>query len=91
MRHLIKRMGHKTLFIKLKNKISLIPKSLKKYNLRLDKSKYILIYDYDIKSKKSNISELIFNLNKEKIIFEDVYSKESSLEDIFIKLLKKNS
>ena len=88
---LIKRMGHKTLFIKLKNKISLIPKSLKKYNLRLDKSKYILIYDYDIKSKKSNISELIFNLNKEKIIFEDVYSKESSLEDIFIKLLKKNS
>jgi len=31
------------------------------------------------------------NTNKEKVIFEDVYSKESSLEDIFIKLLKKNS
>ena len=88
---LIKRMGHKTLFIKLKNKLSLIPKSLKKYNLRLDNSKYLLIYDYDIKSKKPAISDLIFNLNKEKVIFEDVYSKESSLEDIFIKLLKKNS
>ena len=88
---LIKRMGHKTLFIKLKNKLSLIPKSLKQYNLRLDNSKYLLIYDYDIKSKKPAISDLIFNLNKEKIIFEDVYSKESSLEDIFIKLLKKNS
>ena len=88
---LIKRMGHKTLFIKLKNKLSLIPKSLKQYNLRLDNSKYILIYDYDIKSKKPAISDLIFNLNKEKVIFEDVYSKESSLEDIFIKLLKKNS
>tara|TARA_B100002051_G_scaffold153171_1_gene144929 strand:- start:467 stop:1393 length:927 start_codon:yes stop_codon:yes gene_type:complete len=88
---LIKRMGHKTLLIKLKNKLSLIPKSLKQYNLRLDNSKYILIYDYDIKSKKPAISDLIFNLNKEKVIFEDVYSKESSLEDIFIKLLKKNS
>ena len=88
---LIKRMGHKTLFIKLKNKLSLIPKSLKQYNLRLDNSKYLLIYDYDIKSKKPAISDLIFNLNKEKVIFEDVYSKESSLEDIFIKLLKKNS
>ena len=88
---LIKRMGHKTLFIKLKNKLSLITKSLKQYNLRLDNSKYLLIYDYDIKSKKPAISDLIFNLNKEKVIFEDVYSKESSLEDIFIKLLKKNS
>ena len=88
---LIERMGHKSLFIKLKNKIFSIPNSLKIYNLKLDISKSTLIYEYDTNSEKIAISELISNLNKENIIIEDVYSKESSLEDIFIKLLKKNS
>ena len=88
---LIKRMGHKTLFLKLKNKLNYIPDSLNKYDLKIDKNNNTLIYEYDAKSDKIIIAELLSNLNNENIIFKDIHSKESSLEDIFIKLLKKNS
>tara|TARA_B100000686_G_scaffold309808_1_gene352058 strand:- start:6587 stop:7513 length:927 start_codon:yes stop_codon:yes gene_type:complete len=88
---LIKRMGQKTLYIKLKNIITEIPLSLKNYDLKLNNEKNILIYEYDTKSERTGITKLLSDLSKEDLILQDMYSKNSSLEDIFIKLLKKNS
>jgi len=88
---LIKRMGQKTLYIKLKNHITEIPLSLKNYDLKIDSEKKELIYEYDTKRERTGITKLLSDLSKENIILQDMYSKNSSLEDIFIKLLKKNS
>ena len=88
---LIKRMGQKTLYIKLKNHITEIPLSLKNYDLKIDIEKKELIYEYDTKRERTGITKLLSDLSKENIILQDMYSKNSSLEDIFIKLLKKNS
>ena len=88
---LIKRMGQKTLYIKLRKIITKLPSSLKNYDLKLNNEKNVLIYEYDTKSERTGITKLLSDLSKENIVLQDMYSKNSSLEDIFIKLLKKNS
>ena len=87
---LIKRMGQKTLYIELKEGIKNIPSSLYEYNLQVKKDKKTLIYEYDTKIGRTGITKLLSDLANENIVLKDIFSKESSLEEIFIKLLKKN-
>ena len=81
--NLLNIISNKTVSFILDNNY-LIPKNLKKYNPLIDGNKLTLNYD----KKYSNIKEIINVLNENKIIFNEINTYESDLEDVFIKLIK---
>jgi len=85
---LIKKLGQKTLIIDLHDKIKIIPNSLNKYNLTLNKDGDKLTYTYDKKKNKTGITSLLSNIREEGINLKDINTKKSSLENIFINLVK---
>ncbi len=88
---LLNQLGQKILKIELSKKIISIPPNLKKYNLEINNLKNILIYKYDIKKEKTGITNLLSDIKKEGILLKDLSTEQSSLEEIFINLVKENS
>ena len=88
---LIKKLGQKKLIIDLHDKIVNIPSSLSKYNLILNKDKSKLTYTYDTKKEKTGITSLLNDLREEGLNLKDINTKKSSLESIFINLVKGNN
>ena len=78
-------MVKKTVIFELDNKIN-IPKELKTYESKIEKNNLIINYD----KNKTKLSNIIKILNQNKITYNEISTKESDLEDIFIKLLKNN-
>ena len=86
--NLLKKLGQKTLIIDLHNKIQDVPDTLNKYNLTLNNDGNKLTYIYDTKKEKTGITSLLNNLRQEGINLKDINTKKSSLESIFINLVK---
>lgn len=85
---LMLQFGSKKLIILLKEKIKKIPKKISDFNLKIGKNKKSLIYEYD-SHKKTGITKLINALKDAKINFTDLRTEQTSLEDIFVKLVHK--
>ena len=88
---LMNKLGQKMLKIELKNEIKSIPPILNKFNLKIDKSKKILVYKYDARREKTGITTLLNEIKKQGIILKDISTEESSLEEIFINLVKESN
>ena len=86
-KNILNLIGNKTINFTLDNKYS-VPQSLKKFNAKID-SNNNLILNYD--KKFTELKEIIGILNKEKIIFKEINTYESDLEDVFLDLIKKNN
>ena len=87
---LIKKLGQKILKIELTEPINNIPVELNKYNLVIDKTKKILTYTYDINNNKTGITSLLYEIKKQGIYLKDLSTEQSSLESIFLNLLKES-
>ncbi len=85
---LIKKMGQKKLIIELQEKIKNIPKKLDNYNLNLNNDGNKLTYIYDTKSKRTGITSLLNEIRNEGFTLKDITTEKSSLESIFINLVK---
>ena len=85
---LIKRMSVKTLKVNLKKLIKKIPPELKDYNLKLDDEGSCFLYNYQTGTKKTGITALLSDMKKIDIELQDIQTKETSLEDIFVKIIK---
>lgn len=85
---LMHKLGKKELSLQLEEKLETLPASLKKYNLSLSKNGSELTFVYDANAEKSTISGLLAALNKAGITVHDLATKQSSLEEIFVNLLK---
>ena len=85
---LIKRMSVKTLKVNLKKLIKKIPPELKDYNLKLDGEGSSFLYNYQTGTKKTGITALLSDMKKIDIELQDIQTKETSLEDIFVKIIK---
>jgi len=88
---LIKRMGHKKLTIELQDKILEIPKELEKYNLVINEKKMSLTYTYKAKGEKTGITDLLKDIKDEGLRLKDLITEQSSLEKIFVDLVKENN
>ena len=88
---LIKKLGQKTLNIDLHEKIKIIPKSLNEFNLILSENGNMLTYTYDAKKEKTGITTLLNSLKEAGLNLRDINTKKSSLESIFINLVKGNN
>ena len=85
---LIKKMGQKKLIIDLQYSIKSLPILLKNLNLELNNEGNKIIYTYDTKNENTGITSLLQTLRDEGIKLKDINTEQSSLENIFVNLVK---
>ncbi len=87
-KELMKKLGRKQLILDLKAPLAAIPSDLAGRALTLNADKTQLIYTYDTVKEDNGITELLAALSAKGILYKDIHTEISSLEDIFIKLVK---
>jgi len=85
---LMRKLGRKALTLQLQHGIDRIPDSLADYNLELIADGHELVYHYDTTGEATGITRLLSDLKKAGIRFKDLRTKESSLEEIFVNLVR---
>ena len=85
---LMQRLGQKVLKIELHKKLDNIPNELIDRNVELSKDGLSLTYVYDTKQKRTGITKLLSELAKSGINLRDIQTDQSSLEEIFVNLVK---
>ena len=88
---LMRKLGRKQLTLQLQNPISTIPPALAQYALALSEDGLQLTYQFDTQGDSTGIAELLRKLNAEGIDFRDLHTDESSLEEIFVSLVRENA
>jgi ABC-2 type transport system ATP-binding protein len=87
---LMKELGKKQIKISLSNDMKRIPEELKKYKITLNNNQNYLTYTHE-SSNTHGISLLLKELSHLDIGFSDIETKESSLEEIFVDLVRRES
>ena len=90
-KELLKKMGHKKLTIDLQDEISKVPESLVKYNLTLGKDNMSIDYTYNVQAKQTGITDLLKDLKDAGLKLRDLKTEQSTLEKIFVSLVKENN
>src|SRR6201994_2255919 len=85
---LMQKLGRKRLTLHLQGRLDAVPESLAAYQLKLSDDGRDLIYDYDTRSERTGITSLLGDLRNAGIRFADLETTQSSLEDIFVSLVK---
>jgi len=88
---LLNKMGKKKLRIELHEKTESIPEVLSEYDLELSNNKLSLIYSYDTQKKRTGITNLLQDLRDQGLKLKDLKTEESTLEKIFVSLVKENN
>jgi ABC-2 type transport system ATP-binding protein len=86
--NLMQKLGRKRLTLHLQGRIDALPASLAAYKLELCDDGRELIYDYDTKGERTGITSLLSDLRASGIRFFDLDTTQSSLEDIFVSLVR---
>jgi ABC-2 type transport system ATP-binding protein len=86
--NLMQKLGKKRLTLHLQGKIDTLPASLAAYNLELSGGGSELTYNYDTKGDRTGITSLLSDLRGAGIRFYDLDTTQSSLEDIFVSLVR---
>ncbi len=85
---LMQKLGRKQLKLHLQGKLEAIPAALAPYNLELSDEGSELIFNYDTKGERTGITSLLSDLRTAGIRFYDLDTNQSSLEDIFVSLVR---
>jgi ABC-2 type transport system ATP-binding protein len=85
---LMRKLGKRQLTLQLQRPLERIPDELSSLALELSKDGTVLTYVFDVKSEQTGIASLLKQLGELGIDFKDLHSNESSLEDIFVSLVK---
>ncbi len=87
---LMSKLGKKQLRLQLHEPLTALPEALSDYDLELHPSSAELVYTYDTQAERTGITLLLSDLNKARITVKDLDTTQSSLEDIFVNLVKKD-
>jgi ABC-2 type transport system ATP-binding protein len=85
---LMRKLGRKQLTLQLQQPIADIPAELSAHPLELSGGGSALTYTYDTHSEHSGIAALLEDLDRSGIGFKDLQTRQSSLEDIFVSLVR---
>ena len=85
---LMQKLGKKHLQVQLQQPITELPDSLQSFNLEQSKDGYSLTYSFDVKEENNGIAALLEKLASANLHVKDLHSSESSLEEIFVNLVK---
>ncbi len=87
-RALMRKLGKKRLTLHLLHELREIPARLAAYELALAQGGRELVYTYDTKADRTGITGLLDDLAAAGIAFKDLQTTQSSLEDIFVDLVR---
>lgn len=85
------QMGKKQLVIDLANPVTDLPKSLASYDLEVGANGTSVTYTYDTNGDRTGITTLLIDLQKAGLQMTDMATHQSSLEDIFVDLVKETA
>ncbi|WP_429258510.1 ABC transporter ATP-binding protein [Paraburkholderia sp. GAS334] len=85
---LMHKLGKKQLGLQLESPLDSIPATLTGWNLELASDGNELTYTYDTQGERGSILALLKDLNDAGIRFRDLQTTQSSLEDIFVSLVR---
>jgi ABC-2 type transport system ATP-binding protein len=88
---LMRKLGKKQLMLQLDLRLDAVPPALAPYDLTLSQDGDELIYTYDSKGERSEITSLLADLDRAGIRFHDLHTTQRSLEDIFVGLVRPRS
>jgi ABC-2 type transport system ATP-binding protein len=84
---LIRKLGKKQLTVELQKPLDAVPAQLAPYRLTLAAGGAELTYTYDTQAERTGITALLKDLAEVGILFKDLHTTQSSLEDIFVDLV----
>ncbi len=85
---LVARMGQKQLDVQLTTHLEAMPEALAGYDLSLEGDGWTLVYRYDTKAERTGITKLLNDVSAAGLQLKDVVTRQSSLEDIFVSLVR---
>jgi ABC-2 type transport system ATP-binding protein len=85
---LMRKLGKKQLTLQLLAALTAIPRELERHKLTLSADGRELVYTYDTQGSRSGITSLLDDLGRAGIGFKDLHTTQSSLEDIFVDLVR---
>ncbi|WP_288579847.1 ABC transporter ATP-binding protein [uncultured Methylobacterium sp.] len=85
---LMRKLGRKELTLLLHDPLPALPPALAGHPLALSADGTVLTYTYDAKAERTGITGLLTDLAASGIRFRDLQTRQSSLEDIFVDLVK---
>jgi len=88
---LMQKLGSKQLILELHNRLERVPDRLSNYDLQLVENGTQLVYFYDTHGERTGITSLLNDLNGAGVKFKDLKTTQSSLEDIFVDLVKNSA
>ncbi|MFZ5674044.1 MAG: ABC transporter ATP-binding protein [Pseudomonadota bacterium] len=88
---LMRKLGKKEITLELAQPLLAIPDSLAHHKLELSGNGHELTYSYDTQGERTGITTLLQDLAQAGIRFKDLNTKQSSLEDIFVNLVRERS
>jgi ABC-2 type transport system ATP-binding protein len=88
---LMRKLGKKQLTLQLQAPLQAIPAALAGLPLELAKDGNELVYSFDTQASETGIAGLLRRLSELGIEFKDLHTAESSLEDIFVNLVRARS
>ena len=86
---LMKSLGKKQLTLTLQHPISTLPATLTTFPLEISDNGHAIIYTFDTHQEHTDIAEVLRRLDQSNIVIKDLYSSESSLEEIFVAMVNK--
>ena len=85
---LMEKLGKKQLTLQLQNPLESVPPELAGYPLELSADGNELVYTFDVQSERTGIASLLRRLAEHEINFKDLKTNQSSLEEIFVSLVR---
>ncbi|MCB1485586.1 MAG: ABC transporter ATP-binding protein [Hyphomicrobiaceae bacterium] len=86
---LMRKLGRKMLVLELQTPLDALPDGLEAHHLTLSDDGGLLTYTFDAKGERTGITSLLNDLRAAGITFSDLRTEQSSLEDIFVDLVKR--
>lgn len=88
---LMEKLGKKQLMIELREPTGSVPESLSSYDLGLNDEGSVLTYTYDVRAERTGITQLLNDVQTAGLALKDISTSQSSLEDIFVNIVKADS
>ncbi|HZW15703.1 MAG TPA: ABC transporter ATP-binding protein [Brevundimonas sp.] len=88
---LMKKLGKKTLTLNLQDPLDAVPPELAEWNVTLKAEGHELEYVFDSNQEKTGVPSLLRKLSDLGVAFKDLNTSQSSLEDIFVSLVHRDT
>lgn len=85
---LMEKLGKKQLVVELKNGIDAVPAELGDYGLEVSSDGLKLTYTFDARQERTGMTALLSSLSQAGLVVKDLNTRQSSLEDIFVDIVK---